>query len=150
MSSHPITLSWNRDDKDFGYKSYSRDHDLDFGHGVSIRASAAADYLGTAEIPDPEQAFVASLSSCHMLTFLAVAAIGKWKVESYEDDAVGYLEKNETGKMSMNRVVLRPSVRFSGEGPNQEELSKLHEKAHRGCFIASSINTEVRIEPPSV
>ena len=67
----------------------------------------------------------------------------------YEDDAVGYLEKNETGKMSMKRVVLRPSVRFSGEGPNQEELSKLHEKAHRGCFIASSVNTEVRIEPPS-
>jgi len=85
-----------------------------------------------------------------MLTFLAVSAIGKWKVESYEDDAVGYLEKNEKGKMSMNRVVLRPSVCFSGKGPNQEELSKLHEKAHRGCFIASTVNTEVRIEPPSV
>ena len=63
MSSHPITLTWNREGKDFGYKSYSRDHDLDFGHGVTLRASAAADFLGSEEIPDPEQAFVASLSA---------------------------------------------------------------------------------------
>ena len=84
-----------------------------------------------------------------MLTFLAVAAIGKWKVESYEDDAVGYLEKMKQENVHEPGRAATVGC-FSGEGPNQEELSKLHEKAHRGCFIASSVNTEVRIEPPSV
>ena len=150
MSEFYSRLEWKRDHPDFELKTFNRSHRIHFPNGALLEGSSAPDYSGDPEKNNPEQLFVASLSSCHMLTFLAVAAIGKWKVESYEDDAVGYLEKNETGKMSMNRVVLRPLVRFSGEGPNQEELSKLHEKAHRGCFIASSVNTEVRIEPPSV
>ena len=150
MGQHKTTIHWERDTEHFNIKSFNRSHRIHFPNGALLEGSSAPDYSGDPEKNNPEQLFVASLSSCHMLTFLAVAAIGKWKVESYEDDAVGYLEKNETGKMSMNRFVLRPSVRFSGEGPNQEELSKLQEKAHRGCFIVSSVNTEVRIEPPSV
>ena len=83
-----------------------------------------------------------------MLTFLAMAAIGKWKVESYDDEAIGFLEKNGNVRMCMTRVLLRPVVRFSGIGPNQEELKRLHEKAHRGCFISTSVNTEILVEPP--
>ena len=110
MSTHPITLTWNRDGKDFAYKNYSRDHDLNFGHGVSLRASAASEYLGTAEIPDPEQAFVASLSSCHMLTFLALASLQNLTLESYVDRAVGFLEKGQNGKPVLARVELHPET----------------------------------------
>tara|TARA_B100000579_G_scaffold436016_1_gene460815 strand:+ start:5008 stop:5454 length:447 start_codon:yes stop_codon:yes gene_type:complete len=144
MSSHPITLTWNRDNKDFGYKSYSRDHALDFGHGVSLRASAAAEYLGTAEIPDPEQAFVASLSSCHMLTFLALASLQKLTLESYVDKAVGFLEKGESGKPVLARVELHPeTVWAEGITVSAEKLEELHHKAHQECFLANSVTTEI-------
>ena len=83
-----------------------------------------------------------------MLTFLSMAAIGKWKVESYKDEAIGFLEKNGNGKICMTRVVLWPVVCFSGEGPSRVELQKLHEKAHRECFIATSVKTEILVEPP--
>ena len=145
MSSHTITLSWNRDGKGFGYKEYSRDHDLDFGHGVTLRASAAAEYLGTAEIPDPEQAFVASLSSCHMLTFLAFASLQNLTLESYVDEAVGFLEKSpETGKPVLSRVELHPKTTWAdGVTVSPEKLEELHHKAHVECFLANSVKTEI-------
>ena len=144
MSSHSITLTWNRDGKEFGYKEYSRDHDLDFGHGVHMRASAAAEYLGTAEIPDPEQAFVASLSSCHMLTFLAFASLQKLTLESYTDKAVGYLEKGDSGKPVLSRIELHPVTVWSeGITVSPEQLEELHHKAHEECFLANSVKTEI-------
>ncbi|MEE2624527.1 MAG: OsmC family protein [Verrucomicrobiota bacterium] len=144
MSSHTITLNWNRDGKGFGYKEYPRDHDLDFGHGVTLRASAAADYLGTAEIPDPEQAFVASLSSCHMLTFLALASLQNLTLESYTDKAVGYLEKGENGKPVLSRIELHPvTVWAEGITVSAEKLEKLHHKAHEECFLANSVKTRI-------
>lgn len=144
MSAHTINLTWNRDGKGFGYKEYSRDHDLDFGHGVTWRASAAAEYLGTPEIPDPEQAFVASLSSCHMLTFLAMASLQKLTLESYTDEAVGHLEKGENGKPVLSRIELHPkTVWAEGVTVSPEVLEELHHKAHQECFLANSVKTEI-------
>lgn len=144
MSDHRVTLSWNRNGSAFGYKEYSRDHSLDFGHGVAIQASAAAEYLGTAELPDPEQAYVGSLSSCHMLTFLAFCSLQNLTLESYTDEAVGFLEKGENGKPVLGRVELHPRTTFAeGIEVSAEKLAELHHKAHEECFLANSVKTEI-------
>ena len=97
---------------------------------------------------DPEEAFIASLSSCHMLWFLSIAAKRKFRVDSYTDNAEGIIEKNEAGKLAMTRVMLRPDVSFSGEKiPSRAELDQMHHEAHEECFIANSVKTEVRCEP---
>jgi organic hydroperoxide reductase OsmC/OhrA len=99
---------------------------------------------------DPEEAFVVSLSSCHMLWFLSLAAAGKWVVESYRDSAAGTLAKNDAGKLTMTRVTLRPEVVFVGERqPSEAQISALHRRAHEECFLANSVKTEVRCEPVS-
>lgn len=144
MSSHPVTLTWNRNGQPFGYKEYSRDHDLDFGHGVTLKCSAAAEYLGTAELPDPEQAFVGALSSCHMLTFLAFASLQNLTVETYTDEAVGFLEKGENGKPVLSRIELHPKTTWAeGVTVTPEKLEELHHKAHQECFLANSVKTEI-------
>ena len=144
MSEHRITLSWNRDGKSFGYKDYSRDHVVAFGNDVTLSVSAAADYLGTAELPDPEQAFVASLSSCHMLTFLAFCSLQNLTLESYADQAVGFLEKGPEGKPVLARVELHPVTTFAeGVEVSPEKLKELHDKAHHECFLANSVKTEI-------
>ena len=144
MSAHSVNLTWNRDGKPFRYKEYSRDHDLDFGHGITLRASAAAEYLGTAELADPEQAFVASLASCHMLTFLAFAALQDLTLESYADEAVGFLEKGENGKPVLARVELHPVTTWAeGVTVSAEKLAELHHKAHEECFLANSVKSVI-------
>ena len=153
MSEHRAQITWQRDEKPFTYEEYSRDHAWSFnggsGGGISVPASAAAEYFGSTERVDPEQAFVASLSSCHMLTFLALAARKRYTVESYRDEAVGHLGKNDAGKMAVTRVVLRPEIVFSGENrPSRDEISHLHERAHVHCFIANSVATEIVVETP--
>jgi organic hydroperoxide reductase OsmC/OhrA len=98
---------------------------------------------------DPEEAFVASLSSCHMLWFLALAAEAGFRVDSYQDEARGELGTNAEGRQAMLRVVLRPRIVFSGEKtPGPEELDRLHEESHHRCFIANSVRTEVRVASP--
>jgi organic hydroperoxide reductase OsmC/OhrA len=148
MSEHRAQISWQRGGVDFGYETYSRDHDWRFGAGPSLRASAAPEYRGSAALPNPEEALVAALSSCHMLTFLAIAARKGLTVDAYDDEAVGHLEKNAEGRLAVTRVVLRPRVRFAGAAPDAATLAALHESAHRGCFIANSVKTDVRVEPP--
>ena len=144
MSAHSITLTWNRDGQPFGYKEYSRDHQVDFDHGVTIPVSAAAEYLGAAERPDPEQTYVASLSSCHMLTFLAFCSLQKLTLESYTDRAVGFLEKGPEGKPVLARVELHPETTFApGVEVSPEKLKELHHKAHQECFLANSVKTEI-------
>ena len=144
MSDHKINLSWNRDGKPFTYKDYSRDHHLDFGSGVTVRASAATEYLGTGELADPEQAFVASLSSCHMLTFLAFCSLQNLTLESYSDQAVGFLEKGPNGKPVLARIELNPRTSFAeGVEVSQEKLEELHKKAHEECFLANSVLTTI-------
>jgi organic hydroperoxide reductase OsmC/OhrA len=149
MSEHKATIVWARAGKDFGYRNYSRDHVWRFDNGVEVPGSAAPSYLGNPQRVDPEAAFVASLSSCHMLTFLAVASTRGFVVDSYEDHATGHLEKNAAGKMAMTRVELHPRIVFSGpKQPAPADLEALHEKAHRDCFIANSVTTEVKVVSP--
>ena len=147
MSEHKASIQWKRDSEDFNIKTYNRDHEVRFENGVAIPTSAAAAFNGNPELNNPEDLFVASVMSCHMLTFLAVAAIKKFTVDLYTDNAEGFLEKDSSGKMVMNRIILRPQIVFNGSHkPTPEELEVLHEKAHRGCFIANSINSAVIIE----
>jgi len=148
MSTHEATVSWKLETDSFTYDTYNRGHDWTFGSGERLRASAALEYLGDQGAVNPEEAFVVALSSCHMLTFLAVAARRKLVVESYKDHAVGVLEKNADGRLAITRVTLRPRVVFSGDQPDRAALATLHEQAHKGCFIATSVKTEVTIEPP--
>lgn len=148
MSEHIATIEWKRETPDFTYESYNRDHDWTFDAGITIRASATPAYQGSASCLDPEEAFVASLSSCHMLTFLAIACKRKFVVDHYRDEAVGVLGKDATGRLAIIRVALRPEIKFSGEKqPTADELRTLHDQAHHGCFIANSVKTEVVVEP---
>ena len=148
MSEHKITLTWKRGDAPFEYQKYPRDHTWKFDGGHEMQASAAPAYLGNPKYVDPEEAYVASLSSCHMLTFLAVACKKKFVLDEYVDEAVGYMEKNAEGKLAITRVVLRQKTKFSGEKqPSKQELDEMNHAAHEQCFIASSVKTEVTIEP---
>jgi organic hydroperoxide reductase OsmC/OhrA len=146
MSEHKITLTWQRGDAPFEYQKYSRDHTWKF-KSTEVQASAAPTYLGNPKLIDPEEAFVASLSSCHMLTFLAIACKQKFVLDEYVDEAVGHMEKNAEGKLAITRVTLKPKLKFSGDKqPNAEELDKMHHGAHDQCFIANSVKTEVTVE----
>jgi organic hydroperoxide reductase OsmC/OhrA len=148
MSEHKVTVEWKRETPDFSYQSYNRDHNWAFDAGVTVRASAAPAYLGNAACVDPEEAFVASLSSCHMLTFLAIASRKRFVLDEYRDEAVGILGKDKAGRLAITKVTLRPKVQFSGDkAPSPEELEQMHEQAHDACFIANSVKTEVIVEP---
>ncbi|MHC4767436.1 MAG: OsmC family protein [Planctomycetota bacterium] len=150
MSEHRVTVAWERGGRDFTYEVYSRDHTWEFDGGATISASAAPGYRGNPDLVDPEQAFVASLSSCHMLTFLSLAAKKRFIVDRYTDTATGHLEKNEEGKLAVARVVLRPDIAFVGEKqPSPEELGELHERALDLCFVANSVKTAVSVEHPA-
>ena len=115
MSDHQATIHWRRESPDFKYENYSRDHDWSFDAGITVRASAAPAYLGSAACVDPEEAFVASLSSCHMLTFLAIASRKRYTLDEYRDEAIGVLEKNGEGRLAITSVTLQPEVKFGGE-----------------------------------
>ncbi|MFY9270001.1 MAG: OsmC family protein [Candidatus Manganitrophaceae bacterium] len=147
MSEYQVAIDWERETDSFFYESYSRDHLWTFSGGVRVSASAAPDYQGNPSYVNPEEALVAALSSCHMLTFLAVAARKQFVIDSYHDDAVGVLEKDAQGRLAVTRVTLRPKVTFSGEKqPTPEEVKMLHDRAHRGCFIANSVTAQVTVE----
>ena len=150
MSEHKVTLSWQRGDKPFEYQKYPRDHTWKFPGGHEMQASAAPAYLGNPNLVDPEEAFVAALSSCHMLTFLAIACKQKFVLDEYADDAVGHMEKNAEGRLAITRVELHPKIKFSGEKqPTEQELEEMHHFAHTECFIANSVKTIVSVEPHS-
>ena len=149
MPEHHATVSWQATSDDFSYEKYARDHNWIFPGGCEFPASAAPDFLGSPHRVDPEEAFVASLSSCHMLTFLAVASRRRLAVARYVDHAVGTMEKNADGKLAITRVALRPEIEFSGDAPTAERLAKMHELAHRECFIANSVRTEIVVEAPA-
>ena len=147
MSEHHASIRFTHSAGSFADKSFSRDHQWLFKGDQQLLASSAPAFSGNPNAVDPEDAFTASLASCHMLTFLAVAAVKGFAVSSYSDDAIGTLDKNEHGRMCMVRAVLRPKVEFSGRQPTNEELHALHERAHKGCFIANSVITAVSVEP---
>lgn len=152
MSEHTARVSWLRgDNEDYINHKYSRGHEWSFDGGVRIPASSSPHvvplpYSIEANV-DPEEAFVASLSSCHMLFFLSITAKGKFIVDAYVDNAVGLIEKDTDGRMSMTKVKLRPKVKFSGERqPTFQQLEKMHHQSHEQCFLANSVKTEIVTE----
>lgn len=146
-------MTWRRDGGDFAKGRYSRDHVWSFEGGIEVPASASAKIVpkGFADenAVDAEQAFVASLSACHMLTFVDIARRAGFVVDAYDDTAEGEMERLEAGRWWIARVTLRPQVIFSGEPqPAPGDLDELHRKAHAACFIANSVRTEISVEPP--
>ena len=149
MSEHLATIDWNRNGADFDYKSYSRNHTWTFENRNVIQASAAPKYLGDAANVDPEEAFVAALSSCHMLTLLAILSNKGYVLDRYLDGAVGHLERVDSGKLAVTRVELHPQLTFADDrAPTPAELDEMHHTAHEQCFIANSVRTEITIEQP--
>ena len=152
MAEYTAQILWQRDEQDFLGNQYSRRHVMRFDGGADVPGSSSPHVvpppMSDAAAVDPEEAFVASLASCHMLWFLAIAAKRKFCVDSYADAAVGVMAKNSEGKTAMTVVTLRPEAVFSGaRRPTREQLEQLHHKAHEECFIASSVKTEIRCEP---
>jgi organic hydroperoxide reductase OsmC/OhrA len=152
VSHYKVEILWERGDQNFVDNRYSRRHLLRFDGGAEVPGSSSPHVvpvpMSDASAVDPEEAFVASLSSCHMLWFLSLAAKRKLRVDRYFDDASGLLEKDAGGKLAMTRVTLRPKVEFSGDRyPTREELDQLHHDAHAECFLARSVKTEMRCEP---
>lgn len=152
MSTYTAELLWERDGQDFPTNRYSRRHLWRFDGGAEIAGSSSPAVVpppgSDPAAVDPEEAFVASLASCHMLWFLAIAAKRGFIVDRYEDAASGILERNAERRFAMTRVTLRPKVAFSGAKlPSREELDSLHHKAHEECYIANSVKTEVVVEP---
>ena len=152
MAHYSAEIVWERGAQRFLDQKYSRAHRWRFDGGAEIAASSSPSVvplpMSDANAVDPEEAFVASLSSCHMLWFLSLAAKEGFVVDRYRDEAIGVMEKNETGKLAMTKVTLRPLVDFSGERrPSSMEIETLHERAHAECFIANSVRTAVTCEP---
>jgi organic hydroperoxide reductase OsmC/OhrA len=152
MAEYHAVVAWQRDGQTFTDGKYNRAHHWAFDEGVSVPASASPMHAPKGCAPaaavDPEEAFVAALSSCHMLFFLWLASKQGFVVDSYRDAAVGVMGKHADGKMAMVTVTLRPEVRFAGERrPTRAELDALHHAAHDECYIARSVRTDVRCEP---
>jgi organic hydroperoxide reductase OsmC/OhrA len=147
MHEYRATTTWRRTSADFTYETYNRAHEVKFGGGESVPWSAAPEFKGDAHRVNPEEAFVASLSTCHMLTFLAIAARKRFIVDIYIDEASGVMEKNANGKFWVSKVTLRPKVTFGGtRQPTTEEISDLHHAAHDNCFVANSVRSEIAVE----
>jgi organic hydroperoxide reductase OsmC/OhrA len=152
MSRYTAQVEWRRRDSEaFTDQRYSRAHRLRFDGGLDIAGSSSPQVVprySDAAAVDPEEAFVASLASCHLLWFLSLAADAGFVVERYVDDADGVMSKNADGKLAMTVVTLRPRVRFAaGHAPGAAAHDHLHHRAHEECFIANSVKTEVRCEP---
>jgi organic hydroperoxide reductase OsmC/OhrA len=145
-------IEWERGEQSFVDNRYSRRHSWRFDGGAEVPGSSSPLSvpvpLSDPGAVDPEEAFVASISSCHMLWFLGLAAQRKFRVDHYTDDAEGVMEKDAEGRMAITRVTLGPAVVFSGERqPSPDELAHLHHEAHEKCFIANSVKSDIRIEP---
>jgi organic hydroperoxide reductase OsmC/OhrA len=151
MSTYTATIRWARDSStDFTRGQYSRAHEWAFDGGVTVPASPSPHVVpqpwSDTSAVDPEEAFVASLASCHMLFFVDLARRAGFVVDSYVDEAEGVLEKRDDGKMWMSRVNMHPQVTFSGDKrPSEAEIADLHHRAHDQCFIANSVTTEVTV-----
>lgn len=153
MAKHTAFMHWQREDPDFLKGKYSREHTWTFDGGATVPASAAPSvvpvpYSNPSGV-DPEEAFVAALASCHLLTFLHVASKHGFVVDQYRDEAVGTMAKNERGVPWVNTVTLSPEIKFGGEQvPTAEQVRHLHHLAHEQCFIANSVKTEVLVSDP--
>ena len=152
MAHHTATIRWQRGDADFLDKRYSRAHTMSFDGGAVLPGSSSPHVvpvpMSDASAIDPEEAFVAALSSCHMLWFLDIASRAGFVVDSYEDESVGRMGRNAAGKLVVDRVTLHPRTCFAGaRTPDAGELARLHHVAHEECFLANSVRCEIRCEP---
>ncbi len=153
MSQHSVTIEWSRGAQPFTDGRYSRAHHWRFDGGAVIAASSSPHVVrepfSDAANVDPEEAYVAALSSCHMLWFLSVSANEGYCVDSYCDQAVGHMTHTADGRQWIDRVELRPSVAFSGaRQPDAADIARLHHRAHASCFIANSVRTEITVRAP--
>jgi organic hydroperoxide reductase OsmC/OhrA len=152
MAEYSAEVIWERGKAAFTDNRYSRAHHWRFDGGLTIPASSSPHSvplpLSDAAAVDPEEAFIAALSSCHMLWFLAIAGKRKFRIDRYHDRASGVMAKNAAGKWWVSVVTLRPEVQFSGEPlPTRGEIEAMHESAHAECYIANSVSTQISIEP---
>lgn len=152
MAFYTAEVLWSRSEQKFIDGRYSRKYLLRFDGGIEVHGSSSPHVVplpySAVDAIDPEEAFVSSLSSCHMLWFLSIAAEQGFVVDRYHDIAEGVMEKNSDGKLMMSVVTLHPEVKFAGhKQPTAGEIKQLHHKAHEECFIANSVKTEVRCEP---
>ncbi len=153
MSEYTATTHWQRQANEvFSDNRYHRRHDWRFDGGAVVPGSSAPSSVplpwSDPAAVDPEEAFVASLSSCHLLWFLHLAGKGGYVVDDYRDDAVGVMARNAAGKMAITRVTLRPVVRFGGaRRPTADQHEQLHHAAHEQCYIANSVKSDVLCEP---
>lgn len=152
MSEYKATIKWARNSPDFLKGKYSREHTWTFDGGVIVPASSSPSVVpvpfSNPSCVDPEEAFIASLSSCHMLVYLFLAQRQGFQVDSYEDEVTGVVTKGETGAMWVSKVTLHPKITYSGEKlPSPTDEEHLHEMAHKQCFIANSVKTEVTVQP---
>ena len=152
MSEYYATIKWQRQsDEKFNDNKYSRAHSWEFDGGQIVKASSSPHvvplpYSVEANV-DPEEAFIASISSCHMLFFLSIAAKRRYTIESYSDAATGIMQLDKDKKMSMTDVTLNPQIVFLGEKkPTKEQIDKIHHQAHTQCFIANSVKTKIHIK----
>ena len=152
MSTYTAEITWQRDGQPFTDRRYRRHHQWRFDGGAVVPGSASPQVvplpMSDAAAVDPEEAFVASLSSCHLLWFLDIACRAGWVIDDYRDAASGVLAPGADGRLVMTEVTLRPAVRFAGgRQPDAAEFARLHHAAHEACFIANSVKTDVRCEP---
>lgn len=152
MSQYCAEIQWARGEQDFCAGKYSRAHRLRFDGGLDIAGSSSPHVVplpwSDPQAVDPEEAFVASISSCHMLWFLSIAAKQSFCVDRYRDHAEGVMALNASGKMHISRVILQPQVRFSGpDQPDTAKIHALHREAHEECYIANSVRTEIVCQP---
>lgn len=155
MPEHNARIHWSLGEGDtaaFLGRRYSRRHEWRFDGGAVVPGSSSPHVVplpwSDASAVDPEEAFVAALSSCHMLWFLDVAGRAGWPVASYTDDAVGHMAPNDDGRQVVSVVTLRPAAVFAGDRqPDAQTLRHLHRRAHEECFLANSVKTEIRCEP---
>ena len=146
MSKISIELTWNLNKGEMSPGKYSNQHEIIFTPNMKIIADSAPDWRGSELNSNPEQTLAASLSSCHMMTFLALAAKMSWPVTCYKDNAIATLGKNSKGKMSVTKIELNPKVEFSnGFSADSQEIKKVQERAHRYCFIANSLSDEIKV-----
>ncbi len=152
MTKFTLSISWERRGEVFTDNKYSRRHEWCFDGGAVVPASSSPHVvpvpMSDASSVDPEEAFVASLSSCHMLWFLSIAAKQRFLVERYRDNPEAIMGRNVDGKVAITVVTLRPTALFGGNRiPSNEEILQMHDEAHQECFIANSVKSDVRCEP---
>jgi organic hydroperoxide reductase OsmC/OhrA len=146
MSELSITLKWNRSESELIAGKFSNSHHVVFNENYNLKVDAAPDWGGNPNNTNPEQALAASLSSCHMMTFLALAAKAGWPVSSFKDHAVAHLGKNPKGRMSVTQIDLHPVVEFDdGFEVTEDKLADMQDRAHRYCFVANTLADNVKV-----